>query len=69
MRKNIQRQSSTCSLIYVSTVGEERASTRILIATASFCFWLIFRNTGPSSTRPPSPSTKIPASRAIGSAG
>mmetsp|Transcript_11196 Transcript_11196/g.46999 ORF Transcript_11196/g.46999 Transcript_11196/m.46999 type:complete len:661 (-) Transcript_11196:570-2552(-) len=55
-----------CRLHSVSlSAGDERASTRILVATDSFSFWLILRNAGPSRTRPPSPSTRMPASLAI----
>mmetsp|Transcript_4308 Transcript_4308/g.10425 ORF Transcript_4308/g.10425 Transcript_4308/m.10425 type:complete len:364 (+) Transcript_4308:2245-3336(+) len=61
--------SDFCRLHSVSlSVGLERASTRILTATLSFSLWLILRNTGPSSTKPSSPSTRIPASQAMASA-
>mmetsp|Transcript_15488 Transcript_15488/g.60611 ORF Transcript_15488/g.60611 Transcript_15488/m.60611 type:complete len:321 (-) Transcript_15488:1483-2445(-) len=50
------------------SAGEERASTLILTATASFSLWLILRNTGPSRMRPSSPSWIIPASLAMASA-
>eukprot|EP00982_Pelagococcus_subviridis_P006811 30294-Pelagococcus_subviridis.AAC.76 len=48
--------------------GDERASTLIFTATASCSALLILRNTGPSRMSPSSPSTRIPASRAIASA-